>query len=432
MRRVIFFLIAAIVVIAIAFGIASLPGHVSGQFGNLSIEAPTSVAALACLIVLLVFYVLFRLLGGLLGFRRRFRAWRAGRNRAGGDRAVTRALLALAAGEGGNARRAAAAARRLLGDTPQTLLLAAEAARLAGGNAEAESLFRTLAAQKEGAFLGLRGLLRQAIADEHWSEAARLARQAEAAHPGTTWLRHERQRLAIETKDWRGALALADPPARAALATAAAEAEPDPDAALRLAREAVAADPALPAAALALARLLRRAGKEKRVEAVIRTAWEEAPHPDLAAFALEPIADPLARATAAQRLTARNPNHPESRFLLAATALAAGLTGEARRHAEALRTEGVAWRRLLLLLAHIARTEAGGKESAAEHDALEAAAATDANPTWRCDACGATAPAWQPVCPACHAVGRLRWSSPPLLHPPVPAAPLLHAEGGSG
>ena len=44
---------------------------------------------------------------------------------------------------------------------------------------------------------------------------------------------------------------------------------------------------------------------------------------------------------AAQRLTEANPEHAESRLLLARTALEAGLTGEARRHAEAARTTGL-------------------------------------------------------------------------------------------
>jgi HemY protein len=413
MRRVFLFLIASAVVLAIAFGLASLPGTVSAEFGTVSLSMRTPLAALALILLVLLAYVLLRLAGVLFRLPRRWRHWRSRGDRARGDRAVSRALLALAAGEGRGAEREAATARRLLGDSPQTLLLAAEAARLAERSDEAEAIFRLLAEHKEGAFLGLRGLFRQAAARGDWEEAARLARRAEAAHPGGTWLRSDRQRAAIESGDWRTALALAEPSSRPALAAAAADAEKSPKAALKLAREAVAADPALPAASLALARRLRELGWERRAMAAIEKAWERAPHPSLAEFALAPVTDKLARATAAQRLAAHNPEHPESRFLLARTALDAGLPGEARRHAEALRAAGIGWRRLWLLIAEIARAEAGGKESPAERDALREAAAAEPDPGWRCSECGGESPSWQPLCPHCGAAGRLAWEAGP-------------------
>lgn len=420
MLRIFLFLLGCVVALAVAFGLASLPGHVSAQIGSISATAPTGVAALALIILLIIVYFVLRLLGALFRLPRRFRLWRFGRNRAQGDRAVTRTLIALAAGEAGAARRNADAARRLLGDTPQTLLLTAEAARLGERSDEAQATFRLLAGRKDSAFLGLRGLLREAILRGDWGEAAALARRAEAAHPGGSWLKRERRRIAIETEDWRSALALADEPARAALAAAAAEAETQPKAALKLAHEALAADPALPAAALAVARRLRAQGRQRRAEAVIANAWAEAPHPDLARFALEPLVDPMARVSAAQRLAARNATHPESRFLLAQTALGAGLLGEARRHVQALHAERIGWRRLWLLTADIARAEAGGKDSAAELDALHAAATVGTDPEWRCAACGGSAPKWQPVCPHCGVVGRLKWQAPPAVPAPVP------------
>lgn len=412
MRRAILAFIAVVIVIAIAFGIASIPGAVSADFGALHVAMPAPVAVAIFILVVLFLHVVLGLVFGLFGLGGWFRAWRARRRRKAGDRSVTHALLALAAGEGPDASRAAASARRMLGDSPQTLLLAAEAARLTGDNEEAEAVFHTLARRKEGAFLGFRGLLRQAIARSDWVAAAELARKAEAAHPGTKWLRGERRRVAIEAGDWRAALALADPPARAALGAAAADAEVAPKAALRLAEDALAADPTLSIASLALARRLRAAGKEKRAEATIRAAWERAPQPDLALFFLQPISDPGERFKLARRLAEANPTHPESRFLLASTALAAGDVSEARREADALAAEGIAWRRLWLLRARIARAEAGGTESPAEREALSEAAAADGDPGWRCEDCGAVSAAWHPVCPTCGAAGRLRWTAP--------------------
>jgi HemY protein len=429
MRRVLLILIVAAVVVAIAWYLAGLPGTVTAQIGGVTVQAAVSVVAVGLLAALVALLILFRLIGALIRLPRVLRARRAAARRAAGDVATTRALVALAAGETGDARREADRARRLLGDTPQTLLLAAEAGRLAGRSDEAEAAFRALAARRDAAFLGYRGLLRAAVEREDWTDAARLAREAEAAHPGAVWLREERARLAIRTASWTEALAMANADApKAALAAAAANAETDPGRALRLARQAWKEDPGLVAAALAYARRLRESGRDRRAQAVIRQSWAVAPHPDLADFALAPVMDKLARVQAAQSLTKSNPNHPETHLLLARTALEAGLLGEARRHAEAARDGGLNQRRLWLLLARIEEEEHGETEEGrlAQREALRHAATADPDPAWHCTACHASQSIWHPACPACGAAGTLRWGPGPTRPELTPAA------GGQG
>ncbi len=437
MRRVVAFLVLAAIVVAVAWWVAGLPGHVAAEFGTTTVQTttPFAVLALAVLVVLLV--VILRLLFGLLRLPRRLRRARAGRARRLGDEAVTGTLLALAAGESAEARRLSARSRRLLGDTPQTLLLAAESARRLGHEGEAESLYRTLTERDDARFLGLRGLLRQAIARQDWPAAAELAGRAEAAHPGSLWLRSERAQLAIRAGDWKQALALTGPDGPlAAVGTAAAAAEPDEDAALKLARHAFAADPTLAPAAIAYASRLRAAGRDGRAQDVIRRAWEAAPHPDLAGFALAPLTAPLPRLKAAEKLAQANPVSPESLLLVARTELEAGLIGAARRHAEAARDAGLNQRRVWMLLADIAEAEAPGSEAA--RDALRHAAAADPDPVWRCEACGTIHPVWHGACPVCHVAGRITWrapaaavlvapESPPAQTPPQAQMPPLAA-----
>ncbi|HTW28440.1 MAG TPA: heme biosynthesis HemY N-terminal domain-containing protein [Acetobacteraceae bacterium] len=413
MRRVILFLILAALVVALAWWVAGLPGAATLQLGATTIQASVPVVVLLAVVLFLVLYSVLRLLALLVSLPRRLRAARATRARRQGEAAITRTLVALAAGEAGDARREANRARRLLGDTPQTLLLAAEAARRAGREDEAAAAFRLLAERQDAAFLGWSGLLRQAIAREEWADAAALAARAEEAHPGSVELRRERIELALRAHDWKGALALgaAEGP-RAALETAAAEAEGDPVEARRLAKQAFEADPGLPPAALAYARRLRETGREGKAQDVIRRAWDANPHPDLAAFALAPIEARLERAQAAERLVRGNREHPESHLLLARTALEAGLLGEARRHAEAARSAGVNQRRVWTLLADVAEAEGNAE---AGREALRHAAMADPDPVWRCEACGTTQPNWHAVCPACHAAGRMFWTRWPLV-----------------
>ncbi len=432
MLRALLALVLAGIVVVIAWVLAGLPGIVTATVGQTTFQASVSVVAVGLLLCFLVLYALLRAVGALRRLPRRLRARGAMARRRAGDAASTRALVALAAGETAEARREAARARRLLGDTAQTLLLSAEAGRRAGREDEAEHAFQTLAARPDAAFLGYRGLLRQAMERADWVEAAALARQAEAAHPGAVWLRTERARLAIRSGNWSDALALADADApKAALAAAAADAEPDATRALKLAKQAWKDDPALTPAALAYARRLRESGREKRAQAVVRQAWTLAPNPGLAAFALDGVDDKLGRAQAAQRLAQANPEHPESRFLLASTALAAGLTGEARRQAEAARAAGLNQRRLWLLLAEIEEEEGGDTEAGrrAQRDALRQAAAADPDPGWACTACHTPQAAWHPACPACGAAGTLRWAS--SAQPPQAAlVPLAHEPPG--
>ena len=226
---------------------------------------------------------------------------------------------------------------------------------------------------------------------------------------GANWLRPERSRLAIRAGNWAAALELAEPgSAKAALTTAAALAEPDPRQAAVRARQAWRLDPALTPAVLAYAESQRAQGHESVAQSAVRHAWSVAPHPDLATFALGPVTDVLARAKAAQKLAGANPEHAESRLLLARTSLDAGLVGEARHQAEAALASGIDQRRFHLLLADIADAEHLDPEAA--RTALRHAADGGPDPAWHCDNCHAAYPAWHAACPACATPGSLRWT----------------------
>lgn len=419
MRRILSILILTALVIAAAWYVAGITGTVTADIGQTTITLATPIAALALAIGFVVLYALLRLLSGLVGLPSAIGRRRAVRQRRGGDLAVTRTLIALAAGDTGDARREAQRARRLLGETPQTLLLAAEAGRLSGREGEAEEAFRTLAARPDAAFLGYRGLMRQAMEREDWTEAAALARQAEEAHPGAAWLRGERGQLAVRTGNWSEALALADADApKAALATAAADAEANPSQGLRLARQAWAEQPGVPSA-LAYARRLREAGKEPKAQEVLRATWARSPHPEVAAFALAMTDEKLARAQAAKRLAQENPDDPESHLLLAQTSQEAGLTGEARHQAEAASLAGMNDRRLWTLRAQI---DEGDPE--ASRAALHRAATAAPDPVWRCTACGTQQAGWRAACTHCGRVGTIGWSAS-MPASPAPSGPLL-------
>ncbi len=432
----------ALVVLAIlavgifaAFWLADLGGTVEIRVGDtfIGVDFPIAVLILAGFVLLVL--LLFALLGAVWRWWGRRRAKRRSRQRAEGDAAISRALVALAAGTADTARIEVRRARTALGDTPQTLLLAAEAERMAGRDAAAEELFRILAQREDSRFLGLRGLLRQAMARGDWDAALQLAREAEAAQPGAAWLREERARLAVQTHDWREALALSPPEApRAALALAAAEQERDADRAAELERRAYEADPGFTPAALAHSKRLRDAGNLRRSRGVLEEAWSKAPHPALAEPYLRDERDPLMRVRAAETLVRRSPQHPESRLLLARTALDARLTGRARNALESLQREQMADRRAYLMLAELEEAEHGDSPEtrAAQARWLREAAQAPAEPRWRCANCGTEHEAWAPVCSACGASGQIAWvggARPSAATPVTAPAPLGAAQG---
>jgi HemY protein len=412
MWRVIWFLGLAAVLVAFAWWLFLLPGTVSVTLGSLALETSTSLAIVGLIVLVMVLYTLVRTLRWLLTTHVRLGAWGGRRRRQQGDSAVTRTLVAIAASEPSVAVREAARARKLLGDTPQTLLLAAEAERLANREEGAAALYQKLAETKDGALLGLRGLFRQAMTREDWGHAAEIAKRAEQVHPAGAWLRDERAQLAVRTGNWADALRLSAPGiSRAALATAAAQAEPDAAAALRLARQAWKEAPGFAPAAIAYAQRLRAAGKDVKAFDAIREAWRLNPQPELAAFWLAPLDDPQSRLREAGRLVAGNPTHAESYFLLARACLEANLPGEARQQLELARQGGLNQRRVWLLLADLATAEHDDSESGrtAQRDALRRAAVAEPDSGWRCEVCAVEQPAWLPACPVCHTTGRISW-----------------------
>jgi len=415
MRQVLGLLILVGGAIALALWLAEVGGSVEIRFGDTWIGVSFPIAMLVLVATFVILHSILSLIGWFRRMPARVGARVALRRRTDGDAAVTRALIALATGAASGARAEVKRARSLLGDTPQTLLLTAEAERLAGREDAAAEAFTLLAKREDARFLGLRGLLRQAMQREDWPEAQRLAREAEIAQPGAAWLREERQLLAARTRDWREALALAPKGAPLApLALAAAAQESDADQAAALERQAFNADPGFAPAALAYSARLAKQGSPRRARSTIADSWARVPHPDLGAAWIAGITDPIARVKAVEDLVHTTRDHPESRLLMARVALDAGLTGRARSELEAAASSG-ADRRAYLMLAELEEAEHGDSAEARAGQArwLRDVANAAPAPRWRCTNCGTEHAAWSPDCPQCAAAGTIIWGAAP-------------------
>lgn len=396
--------------IALALGAAallwfvSLDGEVDIRAGQwaINLNLPLAIAALLVLVAAVLALVLAY--SHLRRMPRRMRAKQEERNRAEGETAMTRILVSLAAGKGGAARSEVERARRLLGESPQLLLLQAEAARLDGDEGGARRAFEALAGREDCRFLGLRGLLRQAVADEDWDRARALAAELAAAEPDAAWVREERAQLALRTDNWKEALQLAgkDGP-RAQLAFAAARQATDTKEATQLEQLAVTADPGFTPAALSLAQRLRQAGHPKRAMQLLTESYGKTPHPETAEAILSGTTDPAQRLRLAEEFTRSSVRHPESRLVRARAFLEAGQPERARQELDAALAGAGGDRRHYDLMASADPDNAQRWRNEAEHAASE--------PGWRCRHCGTRHKQWNPRCDSCGTVGEVRWGA---------------------
>jgi HemY protein len=280
---------------------------------------------------------------------------------------------------------------------------------------------------QQTAFLGLRGLIAQALSDGDQAKALAYAKRAFELRPQTPWVVHSLFDMQAQLGQWKGAQDTLDSGVRRKVVTAdkgralkalllversrAAERAGDASAALALAREAFGLAPERIAATERLAELQLKAGDGRRAMKTIERGWAQAPHPELAALYLKASGetDPLKRVGVARRLAAQKPDDVESNLALAQAALEAGLWGEARRHLE---NAGGAHPsvRACRLMAEVEERSQG--DQAKVHDWLARATTAPADRTWRCSACSAQHASWRAVCESCGAFGTLHWREP--------------------
>jgi len=305
--RAFFYLAILAVLSLLAASLADTPGAVTLDWLGYRIE--TSVLALLIFMLgaSVVIAGLWRIWSAVTNSPRRMRRWQADRRQRLGYKALTQGMVAVAAGDAIEARRLARKAESLLGEPPLTMLLSAQAAQLSGDDKAAGKFFHAMAEQSEPEtrYLGLHGMLTQAMHDGDQEQALELAKQASELKPKTEEVTETLFDLQVKTGDWTDAEdtvkkavkakhldADAAKRRRAVLAyqqSIEAQSEGRFDDALDQAKRAVNLSPSFVPAAVRYADLLNDAGKRRRAVSVIEETWVRQPHPHLAA-AMERLA----------------------------------------------------------------------------------------------------------------------------------------------
>lgn len=361
MTRVAFalFLVAAVAVTVLA--LTGEPGRAALDWMGWRIEMTAAAAALLTLFSALAFTLLWRGVIWIVEAPRRAARARAEAKRKSAIEALSRGFLAVAAGDGSEARRLAQKSAELAEDAPALVrVLAAQAAEAAGDLGAAKSAYNAMLGFPEMRLAGLRGLMQAAQAEGDRPTALGHAETAYGLARTARWAWRALLEARLEVGDWAAALDLvqgalerkivspvvADRSRAALLAASAASLEdsPEPKArvqALDFAAQSVKLKPDFAPGVVMAARLLADDGKVAKAGQLIETAWKAEPHPALwlAYRDLKTNETPKVRAQRLTALAAMKPEPRESRILRVESALIGGDPIGARAAARLLDAE---------------------------------------------------------------------------------------------
>lgn len=389
------------------------------------------IAAVALVAVIWVFLKVLSFLVALMRFLSGdetaiSRFFDRGRERKG-YRMLSEGMMALASGEGRVAMSKAAKAEKYLQKPELTNLLTAQAAEMAGDTAKATETYKKLIEDDRTRFVGVRGIMKQKLAEGDTETARQLAEKAFSLKPKHVETQDVLLKLQAQVHDWAGARSTLSAKLKhgalprdvysrreAVLALAEAKDLTRDDASLSEREEAIKANKLspdlVPAAAMAARTYIAR-GKPRPATRLLKKAWAAQPHPDLAAAFAEiaPDETPAERVKRFAPLAAQKADHMESRLLMAELNIVAEDFPEARRAMGDLLERG-ADARAYTLMAAIERGE--GADDHVVQGWLTQALTAPRGPQWVCDNCQHVHADWQPVCENCESVDTLSWRRP--------------------
>ncbi|WP_019954222.1 heme biosynthesis protein HemY [Yoonia vestfoldensis] len=353
-----------------------------------------------------------------------------------GYEALSEGMMALASGEGHLAMTKAARAEKYLNQPQLTNLLTAQAAEMTGDRRKAEETYKKLLADDRTRFVGVRGIMKQKLAEGDTDLALKLAKKAFALKPKHPETQDVLLQLQADKADWKGARETLGAKLRSGTLPRDVHKRRDAVLALSEARdilddgnsieareaaiEANRLSPDLIPAAVMAARSYIAQGSPRYASRVLVKTWTAQPHPDIATAFAEIVPDetPEARLKRFKTLTKATSDHPETKMLMAELHIAAEDFPSARRDiADLVDTDPTA--RSLALMAAIERGV--GADDFVVRGWLTRALTAPRGPQWICDKCQHIHPQWGPVCQNCGAFDTMSWKRPPAGEVSMPA-----------
>ncbi len=392
------------------------------------IAAPISFLFLALALVAGLLYLLIWLCYALVLTPHRIRKAQANERRKNGYKALTKGMVALAAGDAVEAQRHAQKATLLMNDPPLTLLLTAQAAQLSGDEQAAEKYFQLMLDNKESAFLGYRGLLMQALRQKKYQLALDYTRQALKTHPKADWLAQTQFELETKLGEWVSAdqslqllkKAKKLPPAQLRrfeglllTETARGASAGQPVLAMEKAQAALKYIPHfIPALILEIKGLLQ-ADKKKPAAKLVEKQWQIVQHPALLQLYWQSLQD-QPREEQLKRLeklaNTITPLPSDILLVLAEAAVQAKLWPETRQYLEKIIQNGHKTAKACRLMADLEENETQNYRIAMRW--LTQASEAPEEACWVCQKCQTNYQEWQACCSHCQEFDQLLWAYP--------------------
>ncbi len=431
-------LIFVAAIIGLTLGVSSLletSGQVRVEVAEREFTLTPLVTLVGLALMLFAFWVVLKLLNLLVAVFRFLngdetaisRYFDRSRERKGFE-ALADGLMALASGESRAAMAKAAKAEKYLKRPELTNLITAQAAEQSGDSRKAQEVYKRLLTDERTRFVGVRGIMKQKLAEGDTGTALKLAEKAFALKPKHEETQDVLLKLQAGSEDWSGARKTLN--AKLKHGSLPRDVHKRRDAVLALSEakdiiedgntiearetaiEANRLSPDLIPAAIMAARTYIEQGKKRYAGRVLKKAWDAQPHPELAACyaEIEPDETPQARIKRFNGLTKSSATHAESKMLQAELNIAAEDFPEARRSlGDLVDTQPNA--RTLTIMAAIERGE--GADDAVVRGWLAKALSAPRGPQWVCENCQQVHGSWEPVCNNCQSFDSLSWKEPP-------------------
>jgi HemY protein len=289
-----------LLLVMLAFGftwLADRPGSITINWLGREIHLSVAVAIVAGLLALVALSFLWSALRRVLRSPTAAREFLRFRKSRKGYEALSKGIIAAGAGDAQAAAKHAAIAGNALSDEPLVNILAAQAAQLKGNKDDVRRIFEDMAKSPDTELFGLRGLFSEARNSGDLVAALKHAEKALKLNPRLPWASTAVLQVQTARKSWeaaaltldqqsRNGLLAKDQAARKRAAMLTAEAvsleDKEPARALELASKAIDLDPALVPAAAVVARHHIGSGSARRAMKVLKAAWAQHPHPELA------------------------------------------------------------------------------------------------------------------------------------------------------
>ncbi|MCW5721352.1 MAG: heme biosynthesis protein HemY [Devosia sp.] len=424
MIRLALWIVASLVIAALAAWLMALPGTLTLEVSGYRMQPRLGTAVVVLLLLAALVIVVWAVVRRLIGAPKSMARKRAAKRREQGVDALSDAVVALQAGDPARARILAREAQARLPQNSAARLLEARADLALGDMPAAREHYRALIASEKTAVAALTGLYDQARTQNRPEAALTFARKALALAPDSGWAASAVFDDLVRRGQWAEAVAMVnlEPTSsreekarkrrrQAVIETARArEAEQSqPLAALEHALTALKLWPDFVPAALIAARVHINQGDTRKAMSLLRRIWRATGHPDSASLYAhaQPGASAVERLKRLREIIETPTPHRAAAMVLARGAIDAYDWPLARElllpYAGPDLTQGVA-----SLLAEIEEGENGDQGKAREWLARAMRAPRD--PAWTAD--GIVSDEWEPVSPVTGRLDAFEWKVP--------------------